>query len=254
MTNGLMGDQKIPAHVLQVRFLSLFSKLFSIVEQRIQESPDCETYEELADYWRTLLQSKGYRRELYRKAQEVSLFRNLMKSEEDCEFSRTFASGVTQHSRIAQKSLKKLLGTIANKSGNTFTSRRSGETLKLVRLLIYFDESHELLHRETIELFPDGGDVELAKRSVYQVLCRAIENFTKFDIFAVYLSTNSSLSGYSPHNKISWSARSGEDAGDQLQAPFVELPFDIWAQVREDTLRLDDVAKAEHMVKFGRPL
>lgn len=74
----------------------------------------------------------------------------------------------------------------------------------------------------------------------------------------VHLSTNFNLSKYSPFHKFFHSARYSTDPikGDDLQPPFVELPFDTWQSVivYENDIKLEDVSEAKYMVKFGRPL
>jgi len=53
-----------------------------------------------------------------------------------------------------------------------------------------------------------------------------------------------------------WSYRTegGDYKPDELQAPIVELPFDTFANVKEDKLTLEEVSQSGHMVQFGRPL
>jgi len=125
------------------------------------------------------------------------------------------------------------------------------QKIKPVRLLLSLDESSDLLDTRTHVL-----GTEKEERSAYQLLCRAFGACTRQDLFIVYLSTNSSLSQYSPYHQKMWSYRSsaGVVRPDDLQAPFVELPFDTFAMVKEDDVKLEQVSEPAFMVQFGRPL
>ena len=120
--------------------------------------------------------------------------------------------------------------------------------------MIYFDEFHDLLDKRT--LVPKIPDPENEQRSAYQLLCKAFGACAKQDLFVVYLSTNSSLSQYSPYHERMWSYRSpaGDLKPDDMQAPIVELPFDTFATVKEYNVKLEQVSKPGFMVQFGRPL
>ena len=120
--------------------------------------------------------------------------------------------------------------------------------------MVYFDESHDLLDKRT--LAPKTPDPENEQCSAYQLLCKAFGACTKQDLFVVYLSTNSNLSQYSPYHEKMWSyrSRSGDNKPDDMQAPIVELPFDTFAMVKEDDVKLEEVSEPGHMVQFGRPL
>ena len=124
--------------------------------------------------------------------------------------------------------------------------------------MLYFDESHDLLDkctrtRDDADQNPDVGN---DPRSAYQILCRVLSTLRTQDVFTVFLSTNSSLSQYSPYHEKMWSYRSpaGDLKPDYMQAPIVELPFDIFARVKEDDVKLEQVSEPGHMVQFGRPL
>jgi hypothetical protein len=125
-----------------------------------------------------------------------------------------------------------------------------------VRLMIYLDESHDLLNKRTRTLVNTTPDPENEQRSAYQILCKAFGACAKQDLFVVYLSTTSNLSQYSPYHEKMWSYRSpsGDNNPDDMQAPIVELPFDTFAMVKEGHVKLEKVSEPKHMVKFGRPL
>lgn len=152
-----------------------------------------------------------------------------------------------------EASVQALLAIIVIKS-----SRQKGTGLSKdrdrqpVRLMLYFDESHELLHDFTTE------DNKGKPRSAYPILCRSLNSVQKQDVFVVYLSTNSSLQHYSPRmdnfkfSSVPWIS-AGPVPPEDLQALFVELPFDI-TKVKERDITLTQVSKVTHMAQFGRPL
>jgi len=156
--------------------------------------------------------------------------------------------------------LQQLLATIDKHSSKnnlmTYSSATGKSKVNPVRLMVYFDESHELLRIHTNDADPNFPGRRSEQHSAYQILCRAFSACVKEDLFVVYLSTNSNLSKYSPYQEIMWSYRTaeGDYKPDELQAPIVELPFDTFARVEEDTVTLEEVSQPGHMVQFGRPL
>lgn len=71
------------------------------------------------------------------------------------------------------------------------------------------------------------------------------------------LSTTSSLQELSPAQRIHWSARTRAAGIFAVQAPIVEMPFDVWREesmIHENERCLDDTITLEFMVRFGRPL
>jgi hypothetical protein len=116
-----------------------------------------------------------------------------------------------------------------------------------VKLVLYFDESHNLTD--------DWAQDDKVPQSAYQVLCSAFNVLLKESVFIIYLSTNFNLSTFSPPRHKAWSLRSRE-ATYALQTPIVELPFDTWRApiVRENQLTLELACEPEFMVRFGRPL
>jgi hypothetical protein len=162
-------------------------------------------------------------------------------------------------------SLEKLVATITKHSSkhdstswSSFESPK-GRQFTPVRLMLYFDESHDLLDKRTLDVDVqdhNAPDTASEQRSAYQILCRTFSTCTNQDLFVVYLSTNSSLSQYSPYHEQIWSYRSpaGDIKPDDMQPPIVELPFDAFAKVKEGDVKLEQVSEPGHMVQFGRPL
>ncbi|KAG6886188.1 hypothetical protein C0993_000706, partial [Termitomyces sp. T159_Od127] len=120
-------------------------------------------------------------------------------------------------------------------------------------ILFYFDEAHHLT-KTTVT-------IGLPQRTAYQCLCKAFTYMTKTPVFALFLSTNSRLSEFTPSVRDFWSARpvSSElnEGDDNMNAPFVELPFDAWKQpslVTEGTHSPEEICSLKFMARFGRPL
>ena len=119
-------------------------------------------------------------------------------------------------------------------------------------MVLYFDESHTLMEspytRTTLEEDACSG---------YQILCSVMNYFLHLSLFYINISATFSLSRYSPTKTYGSSARIMKGKDDPVQAPFVELPFDMWSDdilAREDTHTLEEVCKPKFMVRFGRPL
>jgi hypothetical protein len=92
-------------------------------------------------------------------------------------------------------------------------------------------------------------------RSAYENLCSALNELLDYPVFVLYLSTQPSLSPFSPARHISPSMRI-RNATYTVQAPYVALPFDVWDGdiIRENECTLDFACTNEFMVRFGRPL
>ena len=125
----------------------------------------------------------------------------------------------------------------------------SAQTPRPARLLIYIDESHEMA--------ADAQTIKGDGRNAYQVLCLSLNELLKLDLFFVFLSTNSTLSDYSPSRRVFWSKRGQDLSMAYIQTPYTELPFDVWKRthlVSEGAYKMDQVCAVEFMVRFGRPL
>lgn len=116
-------------------------------------------------------------------------------------------------------------------------------------MVLYFDESQGMT--------TDYGVEDELANSAYQILCRALNRLHEHPLFTVFLSTSSNLSSFSPSQRLWYSARGRNAQTDNVQPPFVELPFDTWKEtiiIREDQKTLADVCETEFMARFGRPL
>jgi hypothetical protein len=107
--------------------------------------------------------------------------------------------------------------------------------------MLSFDECRDLFHTST--LAPETPVPGNERRSAFQLLAIAIGVCASQDLFVVYLSTDLGLIPYSP-----------QVDPRSMQAPIVELPFDTFATVEEDVVKLEQVSEPGHMVQFGRPL
>jgi hypothetical protein len=112
-----------------------------------------------------------------------------------------------------------------------------------VKVMLYFDEAHVLV---------DSTD---DRKTLYDILCSAIDNLRSESLFVIFLSTNSHLEKLAPSGAMAWSARARENS-DALQAPITETPFDCapTLSVLPKTLTMDATCDLEFMARFGRPL
>ena len=164
----------------------------------------------------------------------------------------------SESNNVVLESLRHLLQMIGKKSMNEIAMDTSAEGIppKYVRLMLPFDEPHNLLSQHTLVVKDLSGEITQEPCRPYQVLCRAFNTLIKEDVFAVFLLTTPALSDYSPDDKCFWSLHHGtEKVGPaDLQAPYIELPFDTFSRVAEGKITLESVASCDQMVKFGRPL
>ncbi|KAG9075833.1 hypothetical protein FRC06_009862, partial [Ceratobasidium sp. 370] len=150
------------------------------------------------------------------------------------------------------RAAQSLIELIQRKSGAKVLGKRTdNKASRRVWLHIYFDEAHSLA--STSPLAEDGQP-----RTCYQILCPATNRFRALDLFAVFLSTNSKISTYSPPQHFWWSSRVRDEEIPGVQAPFCELTFDQWHGDRpllsEGGHTLEDVCEFEFMVRYGRSL
>ena len=140
----------------------------------------------------------------------------------------------SESNNVVLESLRRLLQMIGKKSMNEIAMDTSAEGIppKYVCLMLPFDEPHDLLSQHTLVVKDLSGEIIQEPRRPYQVLCRAFNAFIKEDVFTVFLSTTSALGDYSPDDECFWSLRHGTEkvSPADLQAPYVELPFDTFAK------------------------
>ncbi|KAG5731439.1 hypothetical protein E4T56_gene4411, partial [Termitomyces sp. T112] len=120
-------------------------------------------------------------------------------------------------------------------------------------IIFYFDEAHHL-SKTMVSAEPN--------RTAYQCLCKAFTYMMNAPVFALFLSTYSKLSETVPTSSRNfWSSRPmsshSEGNDDNMNAPFVELPFDAWKKpslVIEGTHSAQEICSLKFMARFGRPL
>ncbi|KAF8882369.1 hypothetical protein CPB84DRAFT_1851243 [Gymnopilus junonius] len=115
-----------------------------------------------------------------------------------------------------------------------------------IKVIVYFDEAHSLT-KET----PRTGD----GKTLYDYLCSCLNEFLGLPMFAIFLSTNSSLAQFAAPPAFAKSARIREGAA-VTHAPITETPFDCYPdfKVKPGELTVKDISEIKFMAKFGRPL
>ena len=116
-------------------------------------------------------------------------------------------------------------------------------------ILLSFDESHTL----TVAV-ENTTDEEKSKPTYFTCLQWALRALIKHNVFSFFLSTTGKVFQFTLSPKKDPSNRSQE--GRLLPIPpYSDIGFDQLApKVCENTLKIEDVAKVEFMVKLGRPL
>ncbi|KAG6863444.1 hypothetical protein C0993_011441, partial [Termitomyces sp. T159_Od127] len=91
-------------------------------------------------------------------------------------------------------------------------------------IMFYFDEAHHLTKTTVTAHVP--------KCTAYQCLCKALTYMMSTPVFAFFLSTYSRLSDSTLHVRTFWSSHpqlnESQESDDNMNALFVELPFDTW--------------------------
>ncbi|KNZ71504.1 hypothetical protein J132_09412 [Termitomyces sp. J132] len=137
---------------------------------------------------------------------------------------------------------------------NSVTKKIEDATNKEIRpvIVFYFDEAHHLT-KTVVAKNP--------QRTAYQCLCKAFTYMMGAPVFALFLSTYSRLSEFAPSSRNFWSGRplatDPQGSDDNMNAPFVELPFDAWKEsslVIEGTHSAEEICSLKFMARFGRPL
>ncbi|KAH7917774.1 hypothetical protein BV22DRAFT_1135131 [Leucogyrophana mollusca] len=229
-------DRRIRAYILaetlslpesQVRCLRLLAHLFSVVssnlseliEQLKEKQHKCTS---LAEDWHAYMELGDNRTRMYNLA-----VNNCNSSENySCTENRGEPSTVQAAVQEAKSQLEGLLKRIDDND----VARADGK-LDNVKLMLYFDEAHVLATRAVF------GNAD--RKDMHDVLCSCLNFFASYPIFAIFLSTESSI------NRLY-----------ALQAPITETPFDCFPAMEIDPgeLKLPDLSTVEFMARFGRPL
>ncbi|KAI6097499.1 hypothetical protein F5141DRAFT_1053069 [Pisolithus sp. B1] len=185
----------------EARTALFFSYVFSEVAEEVKRKLTVHRAmnklhsRDLAKRWRDLL-SRKTQWLLYNKIIEACKINELPS---DANFHPIF--------RNLQSQLEKLLSAL-----ETVCDLPNSED---VRILLYFDEAHELGHA-----IPDDKQ----KKTLCDVACSTLSYFQTSSVFTSFLSTQSSMGHFTSSTEMTRSAR--QLNANDLQAPFTEMPFD----------------------------
>ncbi|KAI0261562.1 hypothetical protein BC834DRAFT_895858 [Gloeopeniophorella convolvens] len=133
------------------------------------------------------------------------------------------------------------------------------DELDPVKVIIYFDEAHELATTvpDPVPILLDANQRPLddTERLLVDVLCSTLDVFMMNPMMILLLSTTSSFDKLAPSRVMARSARMIQ--GKTIDhAPITELPFDCHPSfpLDDDAYTLADISKLEFLSRFGRPL
>lgn len=122
--------------------------------------------------------------------------------------------------------------------------------------MIYFDEAHVLSGTQLVirKADPLADRLFPVQTTPYAALLRALADLSGKRLFALFLSTASSVSSLAPTPANVPSQRFDHTLG--IQAPITETPFDCCPDFKftAGSTMLSDVCDIEFLAKFGRPL
>ncbi|KAI0267363.1 hypothetical protein BC834DRAFT_968877 [Gloeopeniophorella convolvens] len=128
-----------------------------------------------------------------------------------------------------------------------------------VKVIIYFDEAHELATTvpDPLPIFVDADHrlPDDTDRLLIDILCSTLDMFMLDPMMVLLLSNTSSLEEYLPLRDMAPSAR--RIPGKTIyHAPITELPFDCYPSFPLDgsAYTLADISKLGYLARFGRPL
>ncbi|QRV99088.1 hypothetical protein RhiJN_27107 [Ceratobasidium sp. AG-Ba] len=224
------------------RYFLFFHTLFECVALHIQDLNNCGTPQEFAyEFYKSLRDTAKDG-----SSKREHLYKNVTEKTNHAKKSKFLVEDT-------KSSCKRLIQAICKKSGVKWDSPAPDPIYtRPVRLLIYFDEAHTLTKYSPIQ---DGKQSYTA----YQLLCRVLNNLRGYDLFGVFISTNSRLSRsvFTPPQRVHPSARVIEVDANPVQVPFVELAFDLAGDtplLKEGAHSVREVCRPAFMVRFGRPL
>jgi len=133
-----------------------------------------------------------------------------------------------------------------------------------VKLLLSFDEAHCLHDIGTVHTDGRKGKnvtkdrpFGYAQRTGYYAFVSALDELKGLGIFTIFMSTSSNLAQFAPQ-KGHWLSSRSTDRKWDLNDPFTELPFDVFAKdeslITENTSTLEEICQIRFMLRYGRPL
>ncbi|KIL60721.1 hypothetical protein M378DRAFT_13970 [Amanita muscaria Koide BX008] len=208
-------------------FASLFGRALTIIK---------ESYcgpEPLPDWWRKYLAIPENRDKLYSLAIDLA---EPTLTEGDNEQSKPKERAGGEELSNAVKELLNVISTPGLK-------KEAGHQVKVV---IYFDEAHELCKHDA-----EPG----SKRNRLEVLYDCLDVFLPFPLMFIFTSTTSSLHRLASTRDASYSTR--RVVGKSVdQAPITELPFDCHRSfpLKPHECSFEDICELKFLARFGRPL
>ncbi|KAL4246568.1 hypothetical protein ABKN59_008457 [Abortiporus biennis] len=213
---------------VRIRFQAFFESLFEATYKWVDTHRDSQISATLTTSWKTYMDDRTQRDTFY-SGVISNAGEKLVKS------SVALKSAV--EGRQVPDALKKLYSLLPD-----------GDKIKVV---MYFDEAHELCKQEVHKT--PKVKMQVTKNN-YEIMLSVLNVYVDEPLFALFLSTASSLSLLAPPPKYAVSARA---LGGYHQAPFTEMPFDCAPHFfvnYDDTLTLQEVNKPMFLSNFGRPL
>ncbi|KAI6101678.1 hypothetical protein EDD17DRAFT_1786370 [Pisolithus thermaeus] len=215
----------------EARTALFFSYVFSEVAEEVKRNFTVHRAtnklhpRDLAKRWRDLL-SRKTRRLLYSNIIEACKINELPS---DANFRPIF--------RNLRRQFERLLSVL-----ETVCDFPNSED---VRILLYFDEAHELGHA-----IPDDKQ----KKTLRDVVCSTLSYFQTSSVFTLFLSTQSSMGHFTSSTEMTQSA--WQPNAKHLQAPFTEMPFDCHPTfpLKPGDFNLAQLQDLEFLARFGRPL
>jgi hypothetical protein len=149
-----------------------------------------------------------------------------------------FSSATQVHSVVdqARQTFQELLAVI-DSSPTDFSEE--------VKVILYFDEAHTL---------SESPRPRLSGKTLYDILCAALNNFVPDSFFVVFLSTTTRLGELPPSHTLAKSARPRENSHHFL-APITETLFNISGTfpVHSQEYTLQQTSTVAFMSNFSRP-
>ncbi|KAG5650913.1 hypothetical protein H0H81_010560 [Sphagnurus paluster] len=235
-------DQRPPDAHLKIRYSCFLAALFTVGANWIGRITLAELKEQsLAEYWRDFMAESH-------SPSEVGINRQKFYSKVLQEADEVDCVPSDSLEKVLRECCKELIQVIRHVTclsspDHTFDSR--------VAFIVYFDEVHRLAKE------PDFNEGQY--RSAFHVLGSVLSSLQSQKQFAIFLSTNSNLTGFVPPSRQHPSLRSFVQ---YFHGPFTELSFDTFAtnafedlgQQQGGNVFLHDVCDDNFLAKFGRPM
>jgi hypothetical protein len=148
-------------------------------------------------------------------------------------------------SHAAEQALQELLDAIKTKVPN------SGDAMRHLRVLLYFDEAHVLTNKRGKGLDSTNAVPKMA----LDYLAEALNELRSMPLFALFLSTQLDIEYFAPSVFLARSARIRNQLPN-VPAPITETPFDCFGSQAIVPQRLEarHTSDVVFMSLFGRPL